>query len=61
MTGYIIQYHCPDRESRNVSWDNRIYADYRDAAVAAIEARDKFRAVGHSWTVCRVQQMETFR
>jgi hypothetical protein len=58
---YIVQHHDPDSDNQFVTWDNRTYAEYRDAAVAAIEARDKFRAPGHSWSVSRVERMETFR
>jgi len=59
--GYIVRYHDPDGEGQNVSWDNRVYTEYREAAMAAIGARDKFRAPGHSWTVCRTERMATFR
>lgn len=58
---YIILHHDPSQYEQVISWDNRQYAEYRDAAMAAIDARDKFRAPGLSWTVAKVERMETFR
>ena len=59
--GYIIQYRDGEQETSHVSWNNKEYAEYRDAAVAAIEARDSHRGPGRSWTVSHVTRMETFR
>lgn len=58
---YLIQYRHQDQAGHWASWNNRQYADYREAVVAAIDARDKYRAPGRSWTVSRVERMETFR